>query len=337
MSEILELVLERDELAAMDIASRRLALRGLLRSEQAIEMLPEVVDRIDGFGPLGPFMRDGSITDVLVNGHDEIWVERGGELQATDVAFADADDLANFIERMLGGAGRRADASHPVEDARLADGSRMHVVMPPLCGAEPVVSIRKFPAAPLTLDDLVVGGAATQEQAETLRGLVRRRRSLLVTGATGCGKTTLVNALLAEVPRSERVITIEETPELRRIDGHHVSLVARSAGPEGTGSVPLEVLARAALRMRPDRIVVGEVRGREAVVAVDAMSTGHEGSMLTIHATDAMAAVERLADLARRPGVASTTITARVRTAVQHIALLERDGGARRIVEIVAT
>lgn len=337
MSEILEAVLERDELAAMDVASRRLALRGLLRSENAIEMLPAIVDRIDGFGPLGPLMRDGSITDVLVNGHDEIWVERDGLLQPTDVAFADADDLANFIERMLGSAGRRADVSHPIEDVRLSDGSRMHVVMPPLVGVEPIVSIRKFPGTPLTLDDLVALGTATEAQAETLRDVVRRRRSLLVAGATGCGKTTLLNALLAEVRPSERVITIEETPELRRIDGHHVSLVARSPGPEGSGSVSLEVLARAALRMRPDRIVVGEVRGSEAVVAVDAMSTGHEGSMLTIHATDATAAVGRLADLARRPGVVSTTITARVRAAVQHVAFLQRDGGARRIAEIVPT
>ncbi|MQB00706.1 MAG: CpaF family protein [Actinobacteria bacterium] len=337
MSDVLDVVLQRDELAALDVASRRLALRGVLRSHGAIDMLPSIVDHIDGFGPLGPLMRDASVTDVLVNGHREIWAERDGNLELTDTVYADADELANFIERMLGTVGRRADASHPIEDARLGDGSRMHVVMPPLSGAEPVISIRKFPRVPMTLGDLIAGGTATEEQAEMLRDLVRRRRSILVAGATGSGKTTLINALLDVIPRSERVITIEETPELRRHGGHHVSLVARSADAGGRGSVSLEELSRAALRMRPDRIVVGEVRGTEAAVAVDAMSTGHEGSLLTIHATGAAAALERLEDLARRPGVDAAGLSSRVRAAVQNVVFLRREGDVRRIVDIRPT
>jgi pilus assembly protein CpaF len=337
VSEVLDAVLRRDELAALDPASRRLALRGLLRSHNAIEMLPSIVDHIDGFGPLASLMRDTSVTDVLINGHGEIWVERHGIVELTDTAFADADDLLNFIERMLGSAGRRADPSHPIEDARLSDGSRMHVVMPPLSGAEPVVSIRIFPRMPMTLADVVTGGMATDEQAEMLRELVLCKRSILVAGATGSGKTTLLNALLGTIPRSERVITIEETPELQRPGGHHVSLVARSADPEGKGSVSLEDLARAALRMRPDRIVVGEVRGTEAAVAVDAMSTGHEGSLLTIHARSAAAAIERLEDLARRPGTDAACLSARVRTAVQHVVFLRTEGSARRVTEFLST
>jgi pilus assembly protein CpaF len=337
VSELLEIVLQRDDLASLDIAERRLALRDLLGSHDAIGMLPEIADRIDGFGPLAPLMADPSVTDVLVNGHDEVWVERDGVLQRTNVTFEDADGLLDFIEHMLGAEGRRADASHPVEDARLPDGSRMHVVMPPLSGAEPVVSIRLFPRAPLTLEDLERTGTLGREQTQTLRALVRDRRSILVAGATGAGKTTLLNALLGTIPHEERVITIEETAELRRVRGHHVALVARAANAEGRGGVSLATLLRAALRMRPDRIVVGEVRGSEASVAVDAMSTGHEGSLLTIHAASAAGALDRLQNLAGGAGSDPAVIAERVRSAIQHVVFMRREGHQRRVAEIDAT
>jgi pilus assembly protein CpaF len=336
VKEVLDVVLQRDELASLDVASRRLALRGILQVHGALDALPSIADHIDGFGPIAPLMRDPSNTDILLNGHAEVWVERDGVLELTDVSFADEDDLRGFIERMLGRAGRRADASHPIEDARLPDGSRMHVVMPPLCGAEPVVSIRSFPGSPWTLDDLSAAGAVTAEEAELLSAAVHERRSILVAGATGTGKTTLLNALLGVIPPQERIITIEETPELRRIGGHHVSLVSRPANAEGQGLVTLETLLRAALRMRPDRIVVGEVRGPEATLAVDAMSTGHEGSLLTIHASSAAGALERLRSLAAMGAGDRTMASDRVRTAIQMVVFLRKDDGVRRVCQVLS-
>ena len=338
MTVLLEAVLQRDELASMDPAARRLALRRLLHDEGAGACLPAIVDHVDGCGPLGPLMRDPEVTDILVNGHSDVWIERAGELQPTDTRFESPQDLLDLIERMLGRAGRRADAAHPVEDARLADGSRMHVVMPPLSGAEPAVSIRLFPRTPRTLSDLVDARMLTGEQAETLDRWVRLRHSILIAGATGTGKTTLLGALLARIPASERVITIEETPEIHA-SGHRVGLIARAPNTEGGGGVDLEALLRASLRMRPDRIVIGEVRGPEARIAVDAMSTGHEGSILTIHASSATDALARLEYLATGPTDDGDRVASRVRAAIQHVVFLKREAGSgrRRVQEMHPT
>jgi pilus assembly protein CpaF len=336
MSELLSAVLDRDRLALLDPAARRLELRHMLREKDALDALPLIADRIDGFGVLGSLMREPGITDILVNGHDEVWVERSGDLVLTDVRFDDLDDLLLFVERMLGSAGRRADPSHPIEDARLPDGSRIHVVMPPLGGPEPVVSIRRFTAVAWDIDALVDAGSMSPATALHLGDLVDERASILVAGGTGCGKTTLVNALLAALPATERVVTIEETRELARPEGHHVALVARPPNADGTGEVGLAVLVRAALRMRPDRIVVGEVRSGEAIIAVDALSTGHRGGFLTIHAEDVPGALERLARLAAH-GADLDDARQRVRGAIDAVVVMSRFEGRRRVQEVVRT
>ena len=336
MSELLDVVLQRDDLALLDAPSRRLQLRELLLEHDSVEALPALVDHIDGFGPLSPLMRAPGITDVLVNGHDEVWVERDGELVRTDVVFEQPSDLLLLVERMLGRAGRRADRSHPIEDAHLPDGSRIHVVMPPLAGEQPVVSIRRFDAREWDLDELVRRDAMSVETAAELRATVQGRGTVLVAGRTGCGKTTLVNALLSGVPAGERVVTIEETRELVRAAGHHVALVTRPPNADGSGAVGPDELLRAALRMRPDRIVVGEVRGAEAGIAIEALSTGHRGGMLTVHADDAHGALERLARLCSGSDELSEART-RVRRAIDVVVVLARRGVRRYVAGMYRT
>ncbi|HEX2195606.1 MAG TPA: ATPase, T2SS/T4P/T4SS family, partial [Actinomycetota bacterium] len=291
---LLERVLENDWLADLDPAQRRLALRDLLAPGE----VSEVAEHIDGYGPLAEVMARPGVTDVLVNGPHEVWVEQDGALTAAEVGWPDAGALRDFADRMLARGGASADASRPVADARLPDGSRIHVVLPPVAPHGPLVSIRRFPSVRFTLDDLLAAAMLDDEQAARLAQLVRERASIVISGATGSGKTTLLNALLATVGSEERVVTIEETPELGPFGSHVVSLVARPPNVEGAGEIDLAALVRASLRMRPDRIVVGEVRGREAAAALAAMATGHEGSMLTLHARSAAEAPERLASLA---------------------------------------
>ena len=282
------LVFEQDELADLDPAERRARLHDIVASEVPGPLVQGVVQElerdIDAYGPITELMANESVTDVIVNGPSEVWVDRGGGLERTDVAWHDEADLRRFIDRSIGTAGGRIDASEPIGDVRLPDGSRMHVVLPPVAPEGPCISIRRFPKIVRSLDQLEESRFATGSQSEHLRRLVEMRRSIVVSGATGSGKTTLLGALLAEVPRDERVVTIEETPELRSSGGHVVSLVVRHRNVEGAGEIDQEALLRAALRMRPDRIVVGEVRGGESRSALAAMSTGHRGSMVTVHA-----------------------------------------------------
>lgn len=327
-----ERVLDNDWLAALDPAERRLALRGLLSDEEradseAVRALGDVADHIDAYGPLTEIMSAPGVTDVLVNGPHDVWVERDGMLTRVPVAWRDADALRDFADRLLASGGAGADASNPVADARLPDGSRIHVVLPPIAPHGPLVSIRRFPSVRFTLDDLVARQMLDAGRRRRLEELVRARASIAISGATGAGKTTLLNALLGLAAQSERIVTIEETPELGPFDAHVVSLVARPANVEGKGCVDLGALVRASLRMRPDRIVVGEVRGAEASAAIAAMSTGHEGSMLTLHARSASEAPERLASLA-------CTHEDRVRRAVHAFVHLARVGGRRRVVAI---
>jgi pilus assembly protein CpaF len=342
MTELLELVFEHDELALLDPAERRLAVRSLLAAEsgedrQLGDRVALIVDHIDGYGPLSSLMRDPDVTDILVNGPGEVWIERSGALEQTDVTFADEDELRFFVERFAGAAGTRADLTHPIADARLPDGSRMHVVMPPLSPHGPTVSIRRFPKQQMSLRDLADAEMLNDAQARLLAVAVADRRNVAISGATGSGKTTLLNALLSLTDDSERIVTVEETPELNPACAHWVPLVARPPNLEGRGEIPLETLVRAALRMRPDRIVVGEVRGPEALVALNALSTGHSGAMTTLHAAAAERVPERLVEMALGARTAATeeSLRARALTAFDLIVHLERSAGRRVISSIV--
>ena len=334
------LAFDHPELADLDPGARRLALRSLVAQiepcDEASVLVGRLSDDIDGYGRLTELMSDAEVNDIFVNGPNEIWSEKRGVLEREDISFEDEDELYRLIDRLLAGAGQRVDATKPLADARLTDGSRLHVALPPVAPGGPLVSIRRFPRARMQLHDLIERRMLSKDQAAYLASCVRDRRSLLISGGTGTGKTTFLNALLAHVPRRERVVLIEETPELEPDCAHHVSLLARGANEEGIGAVDLSSLLRAALRMRPDRIVVGEVRGAEASVALAAMSTGHPGSLLTIHASSAHGALLRLESLARQDGsVGGSSLKASIADAIELCVHLERRDGHRRVVEIV--
>jgi pilus assembly protein CpaF len=338
---LLDRIIEIDGLADLDPAARRLAIRSVLAPHleegEVAGLVEELAERIDGFGPLSPLMRDPSVTDVLVNGPQDIWVERSGLLQPTEVAFEDAADLARFVDRTLGEAGTRADLAWPIADARLRDGSRMHVVLPPIAPDGPLVSIRRFPAIRFELDDLVASRMLSPSDANGLAGAVRERKSILISGATGTGKTTLMNALLTCVGEGERALVIEETPELALPGPNFVRLVARPPNIEGRGEVDLSTLVRTSLRMRPDRIVVGEVRGAEALAALGALTCGHKGSLLTVHARSAADALDRLVALAlqARGGSSEESLSRTASRAFDIVVQLDRSSETRRVAEIV--
>ena len=336
--EAMRLLMENDELVELDPAERRLALRALLNPVDADgpSLAVRVADLIDGYGPLTALMRDPEVTDVLVNGPSEVWAERAGTLERTGVSFDDETELRSLIARLMTSAGGRVDMARPIADARLPDGSRLHVVLPPLAPDGPLVSLRRFPAAAFTLEDLERKGMFTPSQRCQLESVVAKRRTVVISGGTGTGKTTLLNALLGLVPGSERVVLIEETRELRPGCPHAISLVARVPNVEDRGAIGLADLLRASLRMRPDRIIVGEVRGGEALVALDAMSTGHQGSMVTVHARSSSQVVDRLVGLAMNVGGRSEPdLRERFATAFDVAVHLERRG-ARRIVSEIA-
>jgi pilus assembly protein CpaF len=341
VQDLYELVLERADLADLDPAQRRLALREMASDRVPQEDLGHCVaqlsDAIDGFGPLTPLMRDPFVTDVLVNGTESVWIDRPGGLAKTSVAFSSPAELLSLADRLLGRAGARADASRPIGDARLQDGSRFHVVLPPIAPNGALVSIRKFPRTRPSVEDLVHGGMLDSAQASLLAALVKDRRSIAISGATGTGKTTLLNALLGGVPETERVVLVEELPELQPSCAHAVSLVARPPNVENAGEVDLATLVRAALRMRPDRIVVGEIRGDEALAALGAMSTGHEGSMVTLHARDPDEALERFVTLAlqARAGTSEAALQRQVTRALDVVVQLDRDAGGGRVVTAI--
>jgi pilus assembly protein CpaF len=295
-------LLEHEELADASSRERTAAVRDLVASHVAgadVEgMTALLLDDIDGYGPIAPLMRDPSVADILINGPGAVWADRGTGLALTDVRFDNTPDLISFVDRLVGWAGGRIDPSNPIGDVQLKDGSRMHVVRSPIAPLGPLVSIRKFPSQPLALDDLCKGGMFDEGVAADLRELVQQRRTVLISGGTGTGKTTLLNALLGEVAPTERVVLIEETPELRPAHAHSVSLLVRHPNVEGLGEIGQDELLRAALRMRPDRIVVGEVRGSESLTVLAAMSTGHPGSMATVHASSISGSVDRMVGLA---------------------------------------
>ncbi|HEV7770798.1 MAG TPA: CpaF family protein [Solirubrobacterales bacterium] len=290
-----------------------------------------------GLGPLEDLLADPAVEEVMVNGPGCVYVERRGRIEPTDVSFADEEELRNAIERILAPLGRRVDELSPMVDARLADGSRVNVVIPPLAIDGPAVSIRRFGLHRPDPAELVKIGTLSPQQERLLEVAVAGRRSVLVSGGTGSGKTTLLNALSSFVAREERVVTIEDAAELRLQQPHVVRLESRPAGVEGRGEVTIRDLLRNALRMRPDRIVIGEVRGAEALDLLTALNTGHAGALSTVHANSPADALARLETLVLMAGVGlpQAAIAEQVRRGIDVVVHLERgaDGG-RRVTEI---
>jgi pilus assembly protein CpaF len=300
-------------------------------------MVKELMDEVYGFGPLQTLMNDPAVSDVLVNGADTVFVERNGLLERTDVKFADEEHLLNFIQRLVGQAGRRIDEVSPMVDAKLADGSRLHAVIPPLALRGPTLSIRRFKTRIVQFEDMVQSGTLAPEMADFLIAAVRARLNIVLSGGTGAGKTTLLNNLSRFIPTSERVVTIEETAELQLQQPDVVGLETRVPNVEGKGLITPRDLLRNSLRMRPDRIIVGEARGGEVLDMLQAMNTGHDGSMSTLHANDTRDALHRLELMIALSGAELPTKVARqyVASAIQlfvHVARLSN--GERKIVRI---
>jgi len=294
-----------------------------------------VADHVLGLGPVETLLRQADVSDILVNGPDEIWVERAGVMARVDASFQDSDSVLRAVERTIAPLGLRVDRSAPFVDARLPDGSRLHAVIPPAAVDHPIVAIRRFTRALTGVQDLVSTGTATQQQVDLLSGLVQKRKTILISGGTGTGKTTLLNLLACLLPESDRVVTIEEAAELE-IPGHIVRLEARPPNAEGAGEITIRQLLRSALRLRPDRIILGEVRGAEALELVWALNTGHRGSLSTIHANSPAEALWRLETLALSGGdVGSESVQRQIESAVGAVVQLEREGSERRIREVV--
>jgi len=262
-------------------------------SERAL-LERQIGDDILGYGPLEPFLRDPSVTEIMVNGYDQLYIERGGVIQETDASFLDDAHVLRIIDRIVSQVGRRVDESSPMVDARLPDGSRVNAIISPLALRGPSLTIRKFAQDALTLESLVELGTMTPQTADFLAQCVRGKLNLLISGGTGTGKTTLLNAVSQFVPAGERIVTVEDAAELRLQQRHVVPLESRPPNVEGEGEVRIRDLVRNALRMRPDRIIVGECRGAEALDMIQAMNTGHAGSMTTVHANSSTEVIERL-------------------------------------------
>jgi pilus assembly protein CpaF len=309
----------------------------LLGAEDRAAVEDRIVRDTVGLGPLEELLADPAVEEVMVNGPESVYVERAGRIEPTDVAFGDEEELRNAIERILAPLGRRIDELSPMVDARLADGSRVNVVIPPLAIDGPALSIRRFGATRPGPRELVELGTLTPTQLDSLAEAVAARRSVLVSGGTGSGKTTLLNALSSFVAPGERVVTIEDAAELRLVQPHVVRLESRPASVEGRGEVTVRELLRNALRMRPDRIVIGEVRGSEALDLLTALNTGHDGALSTVHANspaDALARLETLALMAGL-GLPHAAIAEQVRRGIDLVVQLERRrDGSRAVIEI---
>jgi pilus assembly protein CpaF len=272
------------------------------RGERA-RIVADICDEILGLGPIEPLLKDETITEVMINGPKKIFVERKGKLQLTNVQFHDDAHLMNIIERIVSPLGRRIDESSPLVDARLADGSRVNAIVPPLSLIGPCVTIRKFTKNPLSIDNLVGFGTLSEEMAEFLEACVKARLNIMVSGGTGSGKTTTLNVLSSFIPDRERIVTIEDAAELRLQQQHVVTLESRPANLEGRGAITIRDLVRNALRMRPDRIIVGEVRSGEALDMLQAMNTGHDGSLTTGHANSPRDILSRLETMVMMAGM----------------------------------
>ena len=297
----------------------------------------EVMDEVFGLGPLEPLLQDSTVNDILVNTYHTVYVERNGVLEKTSVVFKDNVHLMHIIDKIVSGVGRRVDESSPMVDARLPDGSRVNVIVPPLAVDGPILSIRRFGSSPLSAHDLVAKGAYTPEMLEVLQKAVKARLNIVVSGGTGAGKTTLLNVLSGFISDRERIVTIEDSAELRLKQEHVVRLECRPPNVEGKGAVHQRELVINALRMRPDRIVIGEVRGGEALDMLQAMNTGHDGSVTTIHANnprDALSRIETMALMANL-SLPEKALRHQIASAIHIIVQVSRmSDGTRRVTHI---
>jgi pilus assembly protein CpaF len=298
------------------------------------KFVQEVIQDTLGYGPLDPLLADGSITEIMCNSHDDIWVERDGRIHHTGAAFTDDAQYRQVIEKIVGAVGRRIDESSPMVDARLPDGSRVNAIIPPLAIHGSVLTIRKFAADPYTVKDLINFGTFTLDLSVVLEACVRGKLNVLVSGGTGTGKTTNLNVLSSFIPDGERIITIEDAAELQLQQPHVINLEARPPNAEGAGEVRIRDLVRNALRMRPDRIIVGEVRGGEALDMLQAMNTGHEGSMTTVHSNSPRDALSRLETMVLMAGydLPVRAIREQITSALNLIMHLDRMPDGKRVV-----
>ncbi|NQV26585.1 MAG: CpaF family protein [Rhodopirellula sp.] len=309
----------------------------LLTTGDRERLVNEVMDEAFGLGPLESLLRDPTISDILVNGPETVYVERRGRLELTDVRFADEPHLLQIIQRIVGRVGRRIDETSPIADARLVDGSRVNAIIPPLALDGSLLCIRRFSARPLKAEDLIEKQSIAPEMIEFLAGCVEARRNVLISGGTGSGKTTFLNLMSGYIPHDERIATIEDAAELRLQQRHVVRMETRPANVEGQGAITMRDLVRNAMRMRPDRVIIGESRGPEALDMLQAMNTGHDGSMTTLHANDTRDALSRMEMMVGMAGfdmpiwVIRKQISSAVHIVVQSARL---SGGVRKITKI---
>jgi pilus assembly protein CpaF len=308
-----------------------------LSAPEKQQLVREVMDEIFGLGPIEVFMRDPLVTDILVNGPHQVYIERHGRLSMTDASFRDDNHLMAVIQRIAARVGRRIDESSPMLDARLADGSRVNAIIPPLSLEGPAMSVRRFGANPIEIEDLLRLESITEEMVTFLKAVVQCRLNVLISGGTGSGKTTLLNVLSRWIPGGERVVTIEDAAELRLQREHVVRLETRPPNIEGKGQVTQRELLRNSLRMRPDRIIIGEVRGAEALDMLQAMNTGHEGSMTTVHANNPRDALRRVEGMVSMAGLNFPVhvIRQQMSSALNILVHLSRmTGGKRKVVSV---
>jgi pilus assembly protein CpaF len=301
------------------------------------KMLESILDEILGFGPIEPLLKDDTITEVMVNGPFRCYIERKGKLALSDVTFQSDEHVMRIVERIIAPIGRRVDESKPYEDARLPDGSRVNIIIPPLALNGPVVTIRKFPKYRITVEDYIKFGTATAEMMEFLRACVEARLNMFISGGTGSGKTTLLNIMSGFIPEDERIVTIEDAAELRLVQDHVVRLESRAANIEGKGAVTIMDLVKNSLRMRPERIVVGEIRGGEALSMLQAMNTGHDGSLSTGHANSPRDMLARLETMCLMAGVdlPARAIKEQIASALDVIVQISRlKDGSRKVTNI---
>jgi pilus assembly protein CpaF len=306
----------------------------ILTRAQQDALVRAVVDRAVGLGPLEPLLQDPTITEIMVNDPDHVFIERDGRLEQVDVVFRDEAHLRHVIDRIVAPIGRRIDESSPLVDARLADGSRVNAIIPPLALHGPALTIRKFSSEPFSLERLIALGTVSREMADFLSTAVRDRASIIISGGTGSGKTSTLNALGLCVPATERLVTIEDAAELQLNHPHLVSLEARPPNIEGKGEITIRTLVRNALRMRPDRIIVGEVRGGEAFDMLQAMNTGHRGSLTTLHANSAADAMIRLESMVLMAGLDMpvSAIRRMIGGAIEIVVQQDRMSDGRRVI-----
>ncbi len=335
-------------LSSVEEQQTRLQIREILQRLMDEESVPlnavarqrlvkQIQDEILGLGALEPLLSDPTISDILVNGHDSVYVERQGRLELTDVRFDTEAHLRNIIDRIVSSVGRRIDESSPMVDARLKDGSRVNAIIPPLAIDGPILSIRRFAIDLLSMEDLITLNTVTPMIGSVLQGVVRARLNVLISGGTGSGKTTLLNVLSGFIPADERIVTIEDSAELQLQQPHVVRLETRPPNIEGKGEVAQRDLVRNSLRMRPDRIVVGEVRGAEALDMLQAMNTGHDGSLTTVHANSPRDALSRLEHMVAMTGLSLPVkaLRAQLASAINVVLQTERqEDGRRRLVSV---